>query len=314
MGARKRLAFGPGPSDGVSHAMDADPELDVTLSNGRQVAIFQIAALAGREAWAVVEPRAPLRVIHECAAALAIRQRVDTDIAARLVAGWVPVDRRSASTPSVAPTPLSSDVRLQIGSLLEGLMRARAALRAADSTGQLWAACQVFRQQAWRFGVAAPEDRLQRARQERRLGELAEEAGDRAAAIRAYRLALASYPRVGVKRRLAQLVAPEPVTSPAEAQSRRVRRRIACLRAAADSTGLAAATERSCVRGRHARPHPRRQTMQKRIQIVGRLPVALSRRVRAAATQRQISLNTLLIEALTQALGGSRRVTKPEAR
>jgi predicted HicB family RNase H-like nuclease len=54
--------------------------------------------------------------------------------------------------------------------------------------------------------------------------------------------------------------------------------------------------------------------MQKRIQIVGRLPVALSRRVRAVATQRQISLNTLLIEALTQALGGSRRVTKQEAR
>ena len=54
--------------------------------------------------------------------------------------------------------------------------------------------------------------------------------------------------------------------------------------------------------------------MKDRIQIVGRLPVALSRRVRAAATQRKISLNTLLIEALTQALGHSRRVAKQEAR
>src|SRR5437764_28750 len=48
--------------------MDPDPELDVTLSDGRQVAVFQIAARAGGDAWSVVEPRAPLRVIRRCAA------------------------------------------------------------------------------------------------------------------------------------------------------------------------------------------------------------------------------------------------------
>ena len=47
--------------------------------------------------------------------------------------------------------------------------------------------------------------------------------------------------------------------------------------------------------------------MKPRIQIVGRLPVDLSRRVRAAATRQQISLNTFLINALTQAVGVSRK-------
>ena len=37
--------------------MDWDPELDVTLSNGRRVLTFQIAAVEGaREAWAILEP------------------------------------------------------------------------------------------------------------------------------------------------------------------------------------------------------------------------------------------------------------------
>jgi predicted HicB family RNase H-like nuclease len=53
--------------------------------------------------------------------------------------------------------------------------------------------------------------------------------------------------------------------------------------------------------------------MKGRIQIVGRLPVELSRRVRAAATRRKVSLNALLIEALTQALG-TRRAAKQEPR
>jgi len=151
--------------------MDSDPELDVTLSDGRQVAIFQIAAIAGGDAWAIVEPRAPLRVIRGCAEALAARERLDRRVAARLAAGWVPVDRHLASTQAVAPTPLPPDLVLQISSLLEGLTRARQMLRAADPSGQLWAACQVFRQQAWRFGVGAPHARVTRARQERRLGE-----------------------------------------------------------------------------------------------------------------------------------------------
>ena len=46
--------------------------------------------------------------------------------------------------------------------------------------------------------------------------------------------------------------------------------------------------------------------MTPRIQIVGRLPVELSRRVRAAAKRQHVSLNTFLITALTQAVAGPR--------
>jgi predicted HicB family RNase H-like nuclease len=37
--------------------------------------------------------------------------------------------------------------------------------------------------------------------------------------------------------------------------------------------------------------------MKPRVQIVGRLPVELNRRVRAAAKRRKVSLNAFLIEA-----------------
>ena len=47
--------------------------------------------------------------------------------------------------------------------------------------------------------------------------------------------------------------------------------------------------------------------MKTRVQIVGRIPGALSRRVRAAAKRRQVSLNTFLIEALAQAVADPRR-------
>jgi hypothetical protein len=295
----------------VDDRMDQDPELDVTLSNGRQVATFQIAAVDGiREAWTVIEPWGPRRVIRGWAATLAARQRLDLRIAARLAAGWVPVDGRSAGTPSVPPPPLAADLVLQISSLLEALTRARPALRAADPSGQLWAACQVFRQHAWRFGVGAPHARVLRARQERRLGELAEQAGDRAAAICYYRLAIASFARVGVARRVRRLEAHGPRR---EAGPPRVRPHIACS-PRPDSTGLLTARERSWVRGHPARPYSRRSSMNGRIQIVGRLPLDLNRRVRAAAKQRKVSLNALLIEALTRALGARRVAETKEAR
>ena len=44
-----------------------------------------------------------------------------------------------------------------------------------------------------------------------------------------------------------------------------------------------------------------------RVQIVGRIPGALSRRVRAAARRRKVSLNTFLIDALAQAVAGPRQ-------
>ena len=50
--------------------------------------------------------------------------------------------------------------------------------------------------------------------------------------------------------------------------------------------------------------------MTPRIQIVGRLPVDLNRRVRAAATRRKVSLNTFLVEALRHAVAAPRRVTE----
>ena len=310
--------------------MDWDPELDVSLSNGRRVVTFQIAAVEGAhdEAWAVLEPGALRRVILGRAAALAARQRVDTRIAARLAAGWVPVDRPRADAPGIPPTPVPPDLGLQIGSLLEALARGRHALGAADPSGQLWAACQVFRHQAWRFGVGAPGARVARARQERRLGELAEQAGDRAAAILHDRAALASHAGVGVTRRLARLAPHGPTaarpapTRPASDRGPRARaqrpRGFASASPAgpppADSTGLVAARERSCVSEHPARPHTRRHAMKGRIQIVGRLPVALNRRVRAAAKRRKVSLNAFLIEALTQALGPRRVADAKEPR
>jgi hypothetical protein len=287
-----------------------------------------------REAWAVLEPGALRRVIRGCAAALATRQRVDLRIAARLAAGWVPVDRRPAGAPRVPPTPLPPDLVLQISSLLEALARARHALQAADPSGQLWAACQVFRNQAWRFGVGGPRARLARARRERRLAELAELMGDLPAARLHYRAALASYTRVGVKRRLARLAPPGPAaatapdrpavatgptpTRPASSGGPRAREQRprgfatpspACT-PPADSTRLLPATERSCVSGHPARPNTWRIEMNGRIQIVGRLPVELNRRVRAAAKRRKVSLNTFLIEALTHAVSMPPRVAE----
>ena len=55
--------------------------------------------------------------------------------------------------------------------------------------------------------------------------------------------------------------------------------------------------------------------VKRRVQMVGRIPAELSRRVRAEAKRRKVSLNSLLIEALTQAVGGARRtVTQEEPR
>ena len=45
-----------------------------------------------------------------------------------------------------------------------------------------------------------------------------------------------------------------------------------------------------------------------RIQIVGRLPIDLSRRVRAAAKRQKVRLNAFLIDALTRAVASPRRV------
>jgi hypothetical protein len=121
-----------------------------------------------------------------------------------------------------------------------------------------------------------PDARVRRARQERRLGELAEQAGDLPAAILHYRAALASHAGVGVKRRLTRLAPPGPASASPEATAgpaptcpasgRGPRARVPRPRgfapsspagtSPADSTRLWAARERSCVSGHSARPHP----------------------------------------------------------
>ena len=103
--------------------MDPDPELDVTLSNGRRVVTFQITALdRDLGTWTVDEPFVPRRVILGDAEALALRRRVDARIAARLAAGWVPVDGGPAGVPATA---LPADLALQVSSLLEAADRIR---------------------------------------------------------------------------------------------------------------------------------------------------------------------------------------------
>ena len=49
-----------------------------------------------------------------------------------------------------------------------------------------------------------------------------------------------------------------------------------------------------------------------RVQIVGRIPGDLSRRVRALAKRRTLTLNAWLIEALTVAVGGRHSQAKSE--
>ena len=68
--------------------MDRDPALDVTLSNGRAIAPFQIAIRdRTRDTWMLIEPDLTPRVICGEAAALVARQRLDARIGARLAAG-----------------------------------------------------------------------------------------------------------------------------------------------------------------------------------------------------------------------------------
>ena len=199
--------------------MDGDPELDVTLSNGRRVVTFQVTPLDhDLGTWTVVEPPGPRHVILGDAEALQARRQMDARIAARLAAGWVPVERGTGTL----GVRLSEDVALPLGSLLETVTRARETLRAADPTGQLWAACVTFLQQAQRFGVAAPATRRERAQRERRLGVVAE-------AMLDYRSALATHRGVGVRRRLTHL---ETFHSTVAKRARRVAGRVGPLSAA----------------------------------------------------------------------------------
>src|SRR5262245_42436277 len=103
--------------------MDVDPELDVTLSNGRHLVTFQIAALdRDLGTWTVAEPVVPRRVILGDAEALDVRRRLDARIAARLAAGWVPVDPRPGGT---AARPLPADLQLYLAVCENSIMALR---------------------------------------------------------------------------------------------------------------------------------------------------------------------------------------------
>jgi tetratricopeptide (TPR) repeat protein len=182
---------------------DRDPELDVTLSNGHRLVTFQIRALdRDLGTWTVVEPPGPRRILWTYAEALDIRRQLDIRIAARLAVGWVPVDAGvHGATAGAWPPDLAQDLSY----LLETVTRRPDVVRAVDPTGQLWAAVAILRREARRCGVPAVLTRQKRAQQARRLGVLAEAAGDLAQAIEHYRRALALHPRVGVLRRLARL-------------------------------------------------------------------------------------------------------------
>jgi hypothetical protein len=130
--------------------MDRDPELAVTLSNGRRLATFAIEAVVRVPAvWSIVEPGAR-RTARGLPAALSARRRLDGAIALRLAIGWVPVDTAARGARS---TPLSRDVRMRMRGVLDALCDARAALQAADASGRLWAAAQVWVWQARRYRI-----------------------------------------------------------------------------------------------------------------------------------------------------------------
>jgi hypothetical protein len=323
--------------------MDLDPELDVTLSDGRGSVTFRITAVDGAvDAWAIVEPHAPLQVVMGRAAALETRARLDTQIAARLAAGWVPRDAVvDATLPFLAPMPLPGDLRLQVSRAVETLTDGRVALRAADPTGQLWAACARFILQARALGVGMPGSRLARARGERRLGELAEAAGDIPAAIVHYRAAFAAHRGVGVTRRLALLERHWPATlegssapaartgmAEADAAPRRCasRRRSSADRSARHATGRDIA--RSPRAARSDLPNVRttgtanrcalqeQTTMAKKpmakVQLVCRIDPALNTRVRAEAARAGQTLSTFLERALARAV--ARQTSQTSAR
>ena len=75
--ARTGLPVASGRTMVGTARMDRDPELDVTLSNGRRVVTFQITALdPDLGTWTVVEPLMPRRVMLGEAEALATRRHV----------------------------------------------------------------------------------------------------------------------------------------------------------------------------------------------------------------------------------------------
>ena len=154
--------------------MDADPELHVTLSDGRQTATYAI--LPSEDAtdryWTVVEPGVLHHAVTTLAHALAARARLDHRVAGRLATGWVPVEHQA---PAV-PVPLPATVVAVMGPLLTAVACARTALQAADPSGRLWAAAYLLRRHAQRCGVhAGPPPRGGVAR---RRGHRAAPAGD----------------------------------------------------------------------------------------------------------------------------------------
>ena len=137
--------------------------------------------------------------------ALALWADLAAEIATWRAAGWVDTPE-PLPPPPPAPQPPSADLCAIIEPFMALLQEARWEFDRVDPTGRLRHRYEVFRCDLAQAGFKVSGlERLERARAYRRLGEIADLSGDPVRAIRFYRAALASWPQVGVTRRLRAL-------------------------------------------------------------------------------------------------------------
>jgi len=100
----------------------------------------------------------------------------------------------------------NADLVYLVSALFEALTTLAWRFDEIDATGTLGKRFDALRLRAFEVGLApSHRARVDRAQRERRLGELAEGRGDRAAAMLHYEAALAADPDVGVAGRLKAL-------------------------------------------------------------------------------------------------------------
>ena len=144
-------------------------------------------------------------LVGDPARALAVWADLAADITTLRAAGWVDTPEPPPLPPPVFQPP-SADLRAIVEPFMELLGEYRDEFNRIDPTGRLRGRYEGFRCDLHQAGFQVSGlERLDRARAYRRLGEIADLSGDPVRAIRFYRAALASWDRVGVKRRLRAL-------------------------------------------------------------------------------------------------------------